>query len=76
MDRTTVEESFRKCPYGPCECMIYPEQKYCSIHCSAADETDKIECDCGHLHCALTGASREPNSPSVLDFRAGSALSL
>jgi hypothetical protein len=58
MNSAMVKEGLRKCPHGPCECMIYPEQRYCSIRCSAAEEADEIVCDCGHLHCALTGVSR------------------
>jgi hypothetical protein len=75
MDSTTAEESLRKCPHGPCECMIYPEQKYCSIHCSTAENADEIECDCGHLNCGLAGVSRGRKVPSVLDSQIGSPCS-
>ncbi len=67
MDSAVVEESLRKCPHGACECMIYPEQKYCSIHCSAADHAKETEfhCGCGHYDCASKGASRGRKSPSM-----------
>ena len=67
MDGAMDEESPRKCPHGPCECMISPEQRYCSIHCSAAENADENECDCGHLNCALAGVSRGRKLHSVLD---------
>lgn len=67
MDSAMDEERLRKCPHGPCECTIGPEQRYCSIHFSAAENADEIECDCGHLTCALTGVSRGRKSPFVLD---------
>jgi len=60
MSSTSSEDHLRKCAHGPCICMVYPEQEYCSRHCSRAANTEKTEekCDCGHLNCAMKGTSQ------------------
>ena len=71
MNSTGDEESLRKCPHLPCQCMIYPEQEYCSNYCSTAGdaESTEIKCNCGQHDCALKGASRGRKAPSVFRRR-------
>lgn len=74
MDSAMVEKGLRKCPHGPCECMIYLEQRYCSNRCSVADraEETEVQCDCGHLNCASKWASRGWKAPSALPIEISS----
>lgn len=60
MSSTSREDHLRKCAHGPCICMVYLEQEYCSRHCSRDSNTEKTEekCDCGHLNCAIRGSSQ------------------
>jgi len=55
MDNTRDEERLCKCAHELCECMVQPEQEYCSTYCSTADDVEEteIQCDCGHDSCVL-----------------------
>jgi len=40
MNSAMVKEGLRKCPHEPCVCLIYPDQEYCSAHCSIAADAE------------------------------------
>jgi hypothetical protein len=44
-------ETLIKCTHPPCQCLVEPEQRFCSVACSSADGSSRGPCRCGHEGC-------------------------
>jgi len=40
-----------KCVHPACNCLVEPEQQFCSSFCASADDANTSPCACGHPAC-------------------------
>jgi hypothetical protein len=63
-------ETLIKCMHPPCQCLVEPQQKFCSSACSSANGSLRGPCTCGHEGCAVDERLTEGQfGPHSTDYR-------